>query len=405
MSDTSALQARFEHWFHGGPDDPADFYRLVRHEHPVFWSDLYQGWVASRYDDVRRVLTDEDSFGPLGGGAGSSIIHGRTILHMGGDEHRKKSAILARTIRNPRLLEGVQGDYVKNKCIELLSNVARGDTLDLKVRYTTPMPLQVIAWLMDIAEAPNFRDTYDQIVAAGASNLSGDPEVTRRGVEARTELFEFVTPLIEARRANPGDDLLSTLCNTEYEGASLSDDEIRSFCSFLLAAGVETTDRALSSLLRELFLRPDVWRELQADRTLLPAAAAEGLRYRPAVHGVSRGVLTDTELSGQPVREGDRVLVLTGAANRDPAVFDDPDTFDVHRFASNPEREFSAKAQIMSFGYGRHLCTGSMLARLEMVEGLDQLLDRFDGASFPDGPPADRGSILRSPAHLRVTLS
>lgn len=401
---TSDIDAGFRAWFAGGPDDPAEFYRRARAGAPVFRSELTGGWVAARYDDVRRVLTDEDCFGPLGGGAGSSIIHGRTILHMGGEEHRKKSAILARTLRNPRLLEGIQRNYVRAKCEELLSAFDPAGTVDLKAQYTTPMPLQVIAWLMDIAEAPNFRDTYDRIVAAGASNLTGDVAITERGVAARTELYAFVTPLIEARRAAPGDDLLSTLCSTEYEGERLSDDEIRAFCSFLLAAGVETTDRALSSLLRELVLRPDVWRELRDNRALVPAACAEGLRFRPAVHAVSRGVIADTELSGQPIPAGDRVLVLIGSANRDPAVFADPDRFDVHRFAANPDREFSAKAQIQSFGYGRHLCTGSLLAKLEMVEGLNLLLDRYSGATFTDGVPPDHGSVLRSPAHVRVQL-
>ena len=113
----------------------------------------------------------------------------------------------------------------------------------------------------------------------------------------------------------------------------------------------------------------------------------------------------DAELSGQPFAEGDRVVVLMGAANRDPDVFADPDRFDVTRFEESPDRQFGAKAQILSFGFGTHLCTGSQLAKLEIVESLDLFLDRFEEPRFADGQaPDERGYVLRSPAHLRVVL-
>jgi cytochrome P450 len=399
----ATLADRFDEILAGGPGDLTDLYRDVRQSPPV-WSPAFGGWVVSRYGDVRTVLTDEDHFGPLGYGAGSSIIHGRTILHMEGDEHRRKGAVLARHLRSTRLLEGPQRAYVREVGTRLADDLPRGEPVDLKAGFTTPLPLDVIAWLMDIAEAPNFRELYDTIVAAGASNLRGDPEVQRRGEEARAELFAFVTPLIERRRADPGEDLLSTLCSTEYEGVRLSDDEIRSFCSFLLAAGVETTDRALSNLLKLLWADPELWRLLGERRDLLKAACAEGLRFAPPVHAISRGVRTDVELSGQAMQAGERAVVLLAAANRDPDVFDEPDRFDITRFAENPDREFGAKAQIMSFGYGTHLCTGSQLAKLEMVEALDLLLDRFERVEFVGNPPDDRGYVLRSPLELQVVL-
>lgn len=396
---------RFEQVLSGGPGDLGEFYRAARAEPPV-WSSTFNGWVVSRSADVRTVLSDEEHFGPLGYGAGSSIIHGRTILHMVGDEHRRKSGVLARHLRSTRLLEGPQREYVRATAVRLADALPRGETVDLKPAFTTPLPLDVTAWLMDIAEAPDFRHLYDTIVAAGASNLRGDADVQRRGETARATLFAYVTPLIEARRSNPGDDLLSVLCSTEYEGVRLSDDEIRSFCSFLLAAGVETTDRALSSLLSLLWQHPEQWQLLRDQRTvdLLRSACAEGLRLAPPVHALSRGVRADVELSGQAIAEGERVVVLMGAANRDPEVFADPDRFDITRFENQPDREFGAKAQILSSGFGTHFCTGSQLAKLEVVEALDALLDRFADVRFADGPPPDQGYVLRSPAHLRVVL-
>jgi cytochrome P450 len=400
----TALVDRFETVLSGGPGDLSEFYRDVRAEPPL-WSPAFNGWVVSRYEDVRRVLDDEEHFGPLGYGAGSSIIHGRTILHMEGDEHRRKSAVLARHLRSTRLLEGPQREYVRAVGRRLVDALPRGEVVDVKAAYTTPLPLDVTAWLMGISEAPNFRGLYDAVVAAGASNLRGDPDVQRRGELARAELFAFVTPLIHQRRATPEDDLLSVLCSTEYEGVRLSDDELRSFCSFLLAAGVETTDRALSSLFSLLWQRPDQWRLIGERRDLLKSACAEGLRLSPPVHALSRGVQADTAVSGQPLTAGEKVVVLMAAANRDPEVFPDPDTFDVTRFADSPDRQFGAKAQILSFGFGTHLCTGSQLAKLEIVESLDLFLDRFPDVRFADGdPPFERGYVLRSPVDLRVVL-
>lgn len=400
--EAAAVDA-FERLLDGGPGDPGPTYRALR-EAGVVRSPAFDGWVVSRYHDVKRVLTDEEHFLPLGYGAGSSIIHGRTILHMEGEEHRKKSAVLARQLRNTRLLEGVQRDYVRSLTNRYLDSIPVDEPVDMKQRFTTPLPLDVTAWLMDIAEAPDFHSIYDTIVAAGASNLRGDPEVQRRGEEARATLFDFVTPLIEQRRREPGDDLLSTLCSTEYEGVMLSDDEIRSFCSFLLAAGVETTDRALSSLLNLLWQRPDTWAMLRERRDLVTAVCAEGLRFAPPVHALSRGVVADTEIGGRPLRRGDRVVAVMGSANRDPEVFDDAERFDPFRFQDNPDREFGARATILSFGYGTHMCTGSQLAKMEMIEAIGLLLERFATVSFADGVPDDRGYVLRSPEHLRVVL-
>jgi cytochrome P450 len=398
-----SIERQFAQVLSGEAGDLAGFYRRARDYGPFFSPD-FNGWVVSSHADVSRVLTDETCFRPLGYGAGSSIIHGRTILHMEGEEHRKKSALLARHLRSPRLLDGVQREFVVQRANELVDVMPRRGSLDLKAGFTTPLPLDVTAWLMGIEEAPNFRETYDTIVAAGASNLRGDQDVQRRGEEARAKLFAFLTPLIHQRRRDPAEDLLSVLCSTEYEGTRLSDDEIRSFSSFLLAAGVETTDRALSSLLSLLWQRLDVWQELSSDRELLRAACAEGLRFSPPVHALSRGVEADTEVSGTTILAGDRIVALMAAANRDPDVFENPDEFVLQRFAQQPDREFGAKAQILSFGYGTHLCTGSQLARLEMVEGLNVLLDRIATVHFTDGVPPESGYVLRSPEHLKVEV-
>ncbi len=400
----ATLQDRFADLLGGAPGDPYSLYAEARAHAPVFWSDATGGWVAARRDDVHRVLTDEDHFGPLQAGAGSSVSHGRTILHMAGAEHRKKLAPIALRIRRPAVLEGDVGRLIGDLTASFLDALQEGDVVDLKASFTTPMPLIVTARIMGLPDAPKFRDWYDDIVAAGASNLRGDPEVTARGVAARAGLAAWLTPIIEERRRHPTDDLLSDLCTLEWDGAPLPADEVVSFCSFILAAGVETTDRALSSLLKHLISHPDLWDEVAAERGLIPAACAEILRWAPPVHGISRGVLADTTLAGIELTAGERVLVLLGSANRDERHFADAEEYRLTRFAENPRKEFTPKSTILPFGAGTHHCTGSLLALQEMTIGLNQLFDRVERVEFASGVPDDVGYVLRSPVDLPVRL-
>ena len=119
--------------------------------------------------------------------------------------------------------------------------------------------------------------------------------------------------------------------------------------------------------------------------SLVPAAVAESLRWAPPVCALSRGVKAATELQGQALAPGDKIVMLLASANRDEDQWDEPETYVMDRFAGNEEAQYGAKARLLSFGHGRHLCTGSLLARLEMIEGMHLLLDRFDGADFTDG--------------------
>ena len=383
---------------------PYDLYAEMRASAPLLRSDATGGWVAARHADVKRVLEDEEHFGPLGYGPGSSAIHGRIILHMEGHEHRKKSALIGQRIRNPRVLADEFRPLAHELSAKYLDALAFDTPLDLKAGFTTPLPLQITADMMAIPEAPQFRQWYDTIVAAGASNLSGDPEVLRRGQEARAQLFDFLTPVIEDRRANPGNDMLSDLCSFEYAGEPVPTDEILGFCSFILAAGVETTDRALSSLLRLLLMNRELWETLRNDRDLIVPASGEILRFAPPVHGVSRAVKADTDLEHGSVKAGDRILVLLGSANRDEDVFDDPETFKIDRFVDNAAKQFTPKSDILPFGGGRHHCTGSLLAQMEMEVGMNHLFDRVRWAEWTDGVPDEIGYVLRAPEHLRVRL-
>ena len=133
---------RFEALLFGGDADVNAFYRDARNDAPIFWSDAFNGWVVSKYDDAYRVLHDEEHFGPLSGGGGSTVIHGRTILHMEGVEHRRKSAILAKYLRSKPLLEGPQRDYVLELGAELLDAIGSEEVCDLRQAFAMPLPVE-----------------------------------------------------------------------------------------------------------------------------------------------------------------------------------------------------------------------------------------------------------------------
>lgn len=400
----ATLTAEYDRLFAlGGAADPHDLYRRARHDAPIFWSEAASAWVLTRHADVRRILEDEETFAVLSGGAGASI-HGRTILQMRGDEHRRKNAIIARGIRNTRRLAGPIAERLDAISQELIARLPVGETVDLKAEYTTPLPLRVIAWMLDVEAAAEFHDWYDALAAAGVENVVADPSLREAGLAAREELRALVAPLIDARRVDPGDDLISTLCTSEYEGERLSDEEIKTLVGFLLTAGVETTDRALSSLFRQLVIDPAGYDRLTvADESLMVGASAEILRLEPPVQALPRITLVDTEFHGQELPEGTRVIGVIASANRDDDVFSDPDAFMIERFA-NPDREFTPAGTTLPFGAGSHHCTGSLLAKLEMVTAIRDITARFQAVVAAGDPPEPVGVMLRSPRSLPVRL-
>ena len=397
----TSVDTRFEDVLSGSPGDLGPFYKQARNESPVFWSEAAEGWIVSRYSDVKTVLADRESFGPLIEGKGSTAIYGRNVLHMEGIEHRRKDAFIAKHIRNRKLLSDSQQNYIRKLCKELVDELPLNNPIDLKSGFTTPMPLIVTAWIMDMEEAAGFRTTYDRMVAASTSNQSGDPDILRDGLKAIEELHELITPRLIERRSQPGEDYISTLCEGEYDGAPITDAEILSSSMFLLAAGV---DRALANLLRILISEPELWIELQANRDLLLPALAEGLRFCPPVHAINRATKNDASIGNQEIPAGSKVLLLLGAANRDPEIFDEPDSFILDRFAENAEAQFSANATVLSFSHDTHFCTGSLLAKLEMIEGMNLLLDTYSRIEWTENPPQEEGYILRGVRSLPVKL-
>lgn len=383
--------------------DRHDVFRRCRHDAPVLFSDALDAWVLTRHADVKAVLADEARFATLRDGPGAPV-YGNSVLQWRGSEHQRKGGLVAKRLRSPRAVQEFDS-FVALTCDRLASElVQRNGPVDLKADYAMWIPLLVIGELMAIEGAEKFRDWYHQISAGGVSSI-GHPEKRADAFVALHQLWDFLDPVIDDRRANPGDDLLSDLCTATFDGEPMPTEQIRALTGFLLTAGVETTERALSSLLVHLIATPELIDALREDPGKVTAALAESLRVFPSVHGSTRQALQDVEVHGATISQGDRIVPLIASANRDETVFTDPDSFRLDRFADDADRQFTNAGSILPFGAGRHHCTGSQLARIEMLHGVRALLDHTGGIAFSDGvPPAMDGFLLVSPAAVPVVL-
>jgi cytochrome P450 len=259
---------------------------------------------------------------------------------------------------------------------------------ELVREFTFPFPVQVIARILGLPrrDYPRFQRWSLELISVGTD--------WDRGIAASEKLRAYFKQIVDERRVDPADDLISDLAHAEIDGRTLSDEEIFAFLRLLLPAGVETTYRSSGNLLFGLLTHPDQLDAVRADRSLLPQAIEEGLRWEPPLHGIARVATVDTALGGMPIKSGSVLSVAIGAANRDETRYREPDRFDIFR---DPQ-------QHIAFGFGPHMCLGMHLARMETRVAVDALLDRLPDLRLdPDGDdPHIRGQIFRSPTSLPV---
>ncbi len=354
------------------PSDPYPWYRYMREIRPVYYHEQLNLWYVYRHEDVERILADVESFSSAG--AQKDTYLDASFLRMDPPRHNRYRALVSQafTPRSVALLEPRITAIVN----ELLDAVARTGQMDIITDLGLPLPATVIMELFGIP--PGSREYFGQLSRDFLEEVDNNPAAAE--IVTEKKLAEFLRPLIEARRGNPGNDLLSRLVEAEVDSERLSTRDIQASCILLLIAGYETTTRLIGNAMFCFTQHPDVMAELRADPGLLPAALEEVLRYRPPLCGVLRVTTKDSLIGTTTIKAGQPIIVQVASASRDETVFDDPDRFDIRR---NPNRHFG-------FGQGIHFCLGAPLARLESKIALNALLQRF-----PD--------LQRSPA-VRVQL-
>ena len=344
-------------------------------------------FTVTTFDNADQVLRDWRSFSASINGEVMRPYMGELMLGLDGDEHRRYRNLVAYAFRRSTL-ERWRGELVEPVIETLLDAIAPAGRADLVDQVTSKFPVQVICGIVGVPteDHEQFNDW--------AMRINYGPLYPEEGRAASQAMRDYLEPLVEARRTEPTGDLLSELVHAEIDGARLTDEKIYGFLRLLLPAGAETTYRAFGSCLLALLERPEAMARVLADRSLVPAAVEETLRWETSVTMVARVATTDTEISGCPVPAGSSVSIINGSASRDEARWDDPGEWDLDR---EPQ-------QHMAFGTGPHQCLGMHLARMELEVGINAVLDRLPNLRLdPDAEaPAISGYAFRGPQSLPV---
>jgi cytochrome P450 len=348
-------------------------------------------FIVYRHEEVQQMLRDNETFSSaIIIDAFGEALGKHVMLGMDEPEHGRHRALVSKAF-SQKALARWEDELVGRVGNELIDRFAGRGRADLVKEFTFDYPTQIIAGLLGLP-----REDYPQFQRWSISLLS--IIVNReRGLAASQALREYFIPILAARREEPREDLISGLAQAEIDGEKLSDEEIFSFLRLLLPAGVETTYRSLGNLLFGLMSNPDQLDAVRADRSLIPQAIEEAVRWEPPLLTITRVATRDTELAGVPIPAGSSVMPMLGSANRQEDRYTDPDRFDIFR---------QARANI-GFGHGVHVCLGMHLARLEMRVALNLLFDRLPNLRLdPDGDdPHIRGQVFRSPTSLPVLFN
>jgi cytochrome P450 len=393
---------------------PHDVFTRLRREAPVYFHPATQHtpggegfWVLSRYADVQAAGADASTFSSQGGGdrtGGGTLIEdlplgfaAGVLLNMMDDPRHRRIRNLVTSAVSPRALAGLEAE-LRARTASILDAVAERGGCDFVLEVAAELPLQASARLLGVPQ----EDRHQLFRWANATldyddrDLGAQSEKTRA---AAAEMFAYGGRLIAEKRRAPADDMLSAVVQGRIEGdgaepESLTDLELQMFFNLLIAAGSETTRNSIAVGLMVMIEQPEEWRALQADRTLLPGAVEEMLRWASSTPYNRRTATRDVTLRGQTLRRGDKVTLWWASANRDEEVFADPFRFDLRR-KPNPH---------LAFGHGSHFCLGANLARMEIRLVFEALLDRFDEIALAGPVGWTRSNKHTGVRHMPVTL-
>ncbi len=381
-----------------------------RRAQPVFFDEEFGYWVVTRYEDVRAVLLDHKRFSAQNTTVPLNPMHAdaAAILREGGFTSDKTFSSLdpprhtrirlaANPYLNRRIVEAME-PAIRRIVAEEIEKLRGRHEIDLLADFTYELPARVIFQLLGIPEADV---PLIKRLATGRIQVDFSPSTREQQIEAAHNLvglWQYTSALVQDRLANPKDDFTSGLVRYRNgDDTVLSVNEMTTITYGLIFAGHETTTNQLTNSVREMLLSGKAWEAICAEPALIPNAVEEGLRLCGAVTAWRRVALVDMEISGQAIPAGSEILLSFAAANRDEAVFPDPDTYDVRR--KNAHRH-------LTLGGGIHFCLGAPLTRLEMQVALEALTEHFPGMRLKDDPEMTHFHtfIFRAPERLRVNL-
>lgn len=383
----------------------------LRENDPIHWSPIDEVFVVTRFEDVAAVSKNQPIFTSEQG------VRPRNPARIGlideGEPHHGQIRGMINKGFTPRMVKKLESVF-RQITTDAIDAVAKKGECDFVESIAVPLPLLLIAEMLGIRKEDRQRfHQWSDAMIAGDGNMD-KPDIMMKAGLAFVEYSTYLKDIIEDRRQNPKDDLISILVHAKDEGvlgqfdenlhvneltgvdhSGLATDELVMLCTILLVAGNETTRNGISGGMQLLIEHPEARQRLIEDPSLIPAAVEEMVRLVSPVHSFSRTATRDTEIRGVKIREGQIVLMVYPAANRDPRAFDDPDRFDIDR---NPAH--------LGFGIGSHFCMGANLARMEMRVAFQELLRRLPDMSYSAGGPILKpSSLVRSCVEMRVKFT
>lgn len=348
-------------------------FRRLRDEKPVYYNAKWDFWALSRYDDVAPATKDHETFSSAKGATldvvkahDDAIPAPKVIISMDPPEHQKMRKLVS-SVFTPRAIASLE-DMVREKIYERIEAIDP-TSFDVVADFSALFPNEVITTMLGVPEKDRhqIRLWLDLLL----ERHPGEMAVPREGFEASVNTGVYYYKLIQQRREQPADDMISRLIETEIERDGqvdkLTDVDIAGFATLLGGAGAETVTKLIGNAIVAFAEFPDQWQKLREDRSKIPAAIEELLRYEAPSQYQVRTTTRDVSLHGTTIPADSAVLLLTASATRDERMFPDPDRLDIER-----ERKMGFN---LAFGYGVHSCLGAALARMESRIALDALLD------------------------------
>jgi cholest-4-en-3-one 26-monooxygenase len=394
----------------GDPDSfvkgvPHEWFAYLRREAPVQWHPDPAGfaegfWSVTRYDDCVDVNRDYEHFSSYRSGALFNDMEEEALeqqrmmmLNMDPPMHTRYRRLVNKGF-TPRMIRDLEAQVV-TAADAIIDSVCERGSADFVEDISAELPLQVIADLMGVPQDDRHL-VFDWSNRMIGSEDSEYQESADAAGQAAMELFAYADELCEKKRLDPHKDLFSVLTQAEIEGDQLSQIELDMFFMLLAVAGNETTRNLISGAMVAFFDHPEQWAKLRADRSLLPSAVEEMLRFVTPVMHFRRQAVADLVMADQRISEGDKVVFWHTSANRDESVFSDPNAFDITRSPNNH----------MAFGGGGpHFCLGANLARMEIRVMFDRLLDRIPDIRLDGEVQRLRSNFINGVKHIPVAFA
>ena len=382
---------------------PYPIFSALRDESPIHFSDKLGTWVCTKYEDIMEMLHDTDRFsslmptGPRDGRSGfatameelaadpsmaeyfqkflANAANAAVLLNADPPEHRRQRKAVNRAFR-PTRLRGME-PMIEEVTSELIEEIVDKGECEFVSEFTVGLPMTIIAVALGVEtdDLTTFKRWSEDLVMP-VGNPDPTTEKVRDYLISLSDFNEFFGNLLQLRRQDPQEDIISDVATAEVNDEMLNEAEMLSMLQQFLVAGNETTTKLLTNLMHHLAEEDGLEERLREDPSLIDNFIEEGLRFEAPVGGLFRMAKEDTTVGETQLRKGDHIWLIFAAANRDPEMFSQPDTFSVDRENARDH---------LAFGHGEHFCIGAMLARLEARIAVEQILERLENIRLIDG--------------------